>query len=84
MPKKELRKEDMCGICGEAFLDDEYPLVVELPCGSKARHAFDLECIAPWLKLNGTCPMDRQDLRRRKIAIPEAEPEEEEWDEQYA
>lgn len=84
VPKKALKPEDTCGICAEPFLGDEWPLVVELPCGSKVRHAFDLECVAPWLKLNGTCPMDRVDLRRKKAPIVDVEPEEEEWDDDYA
>lgn len=83
VPKKSLKKSDLCPICGSLFLDDEYPLVVQLPCSSKVPHKFDLDCIAPWLKMNGTCPMDRDDLRKRKIEIPKAEPEEEEWDDLY-
>ena len=46
-----------CPICGFEFLDDEYPLVVRLPCHPE--HLFDLECIRPWLKVNTTCPIDR-------------------------
>lgn len=84
VPNKSLKKTDLCPICGSAFLDDQYPLVVELPCSSKVAHRFDMDCIAPWLKMNGTCPMDRDDLRKRKIEIPKAEPEEEEWDDLYA
>lgn len=79
VPKKSLRKTEVCPICGEPFLDDEYPLVVELPCKSKVPHRYDMDCIAPWLKLNGTCPMDREDLQKRKVEIPKDE-EEEDYD----
>lgn len=60
VPKKQLKKEDACPICAEKFLDDPYPLVVELQCHHT--HRFDLDCVAPWLQLKGTCPMCRQDL----------------------
>jgi len=81
VPKKQLKKADMCPICGEAFLDDEYPLVVELPCHES--HRFDMDCIAPWLKLQGTCPLDRKDVTKRKIVIPIDE-EDEDYDDQIA
>ena len=49
---------------------------------------FDLECIAPWLKLHATCPLDRRDLAKAKKppAPPPKEQEEEdgEYDEMYA
>lgn len=48
-----LKKDDTCPICNMAFLEDKYPLVVRLPC--HPRHWFDLECIAPWLKLQQVC-----------------------------
>lgn len=70
-------------------LTDEYPLVVRLPCNKN--HLFDLECIAPWLKLHATCPLDRKDLVQEKKPPPPipplprgAEEEEEEWDDMYA
>ncbi|TGZ79533.1 hypothetical protein EX30DRAFT_372845 [Ascodesmis nigricans] len=47
---RRLKREDTCCICASAFLDDPYPLVVRLPCHKD--HIFDLECIAPWLKLH--------------------------------
>lgn len=62
VPKKQLKKEDACPICAEKFLDDPYPLVVELQCHHT--HRFDLDCVAPWLQLKGTCPMCRQDLTK--------------------
>jgi hypothetical protein len=81
VPKKSLTKKDMCPICAEKFLDDDYPLVVQLPCHSS--HKFDLECIAPWLKLQGTCPLDRKELeKRKKVVIPVDE--EEDYDDMIA
>jgi hypothetical protein len=67
VPKKALKKTDTCPICGEAFLDDEYCLVVELPCHKT--HRFDLDCVGPWLRLNGTCPLDRKDLMKKKEVV---------------
>lgn len=63
-PKEKLKRDMDCPICGQPFLDDPHPLVVQLPCNTN--HLFDLECIQPWLKLNPTCPLDRVDLVKRK------------------
>ncbi|KAL6714472.1 tRNA (uridine-2'-O-)-methyltransferase trm7 [Lecanora helva] len=84
VPRKILKKEMDCPICGNAFLDDEYPLVVRLPCNRS--HMFDLECIAPWLKLHATCPLDRKNLVKEKAPPPPPDHEEEdgEWDDMYA
>lgn len=83
IPKKSLKKTDDCNICLNAFLDDDYPLVVRLPCGG--RHVYDLECIQPWLKTKGTCPLCRQDFRKRKEpVVKKVEDEEEEYDDMYA
>lgn len=62
VPPKTLRADPdaACPICAERFVDDPYPLVVELPC--HGRHTFDLECVGPWLLSKGTCPMCRKDL----------------------
>ncbi|KAI4121890.1 MAG: hypothetical protein LQ338_006104 [Usnochroma carphineum] len=65
----------------DAFLDDQYPLVVRLPCHKD--HIFDLECIAPWLKLHATCPMDRKNLLKKKEPSPPSKDEEEEEDGEY-
>lgn len=62
VPKKSLKPEDACPICAEKFLDDQYPLVVELQCHHS--HKFDLDCVGPWLQIKGTCPMCRTDLRK--------------------
>lgn len=64
VPKKALKSSDVCPICSNPFLEDKYPLVVQLPCNKT--HIFDLECIRPWLKLNTTCPLDRKDLEKKK------------------
>lgn len=62
VPKKALRPDDACPICAEKFLDDPYPLVVELQCHHS--HRFDLDCVGPWLQIKGTCPMCRTDLKK--------------------
>ncbi|KAL1388566.1 hypothetical protein HDK64DRAFT_201676, partial [Phyllosticta capitalensis] len=83
VPKKALKKDDQCNICGLPFLDDPYPLVVELPCHPS--HRFDLECIRPWLKINTTCPLDRKDLMKKKTPPPPPpDDDEEDWDDQFA
>lgn len=60
VPRSFLTKSQSCPICNNPFLDDPYPLVVRLPCHST--HLFDLECVRPWLRLRGTCPLDRTDF----------------------
>ncbi|KAF2796203.1 hypothetical protein K505DRAFT_348119 [Melanomma pulvis-pyrius CBS 109.77] len=83
VPKKSLKKKDECPICVNPFLDDEYPLVVQLPCHKD--HRFDLDCIRPWLKLNSTCPLDRKELYKKKPpAPPVVDDDEEDYDEMYA
>lgn len=81
--KRTLKKDDTCPICNEKFLDDEYPLVVVLPCHST--HRFDLECVGPWLRLQGTCPLDRKRLVKEKsVVVEKVESEEEDYDEMFA
>ena len=82
VPKKLLKKTDICPICAEPFLDDKYPLVVQLPCHPS--HKFDLECIAPWLKLQGTCPLDRKELEKKKKIVVPVDEEEEDYDDMIA
>lgn len=97
IPNKETAD---CPICTNLFVDNEYPLLVRLPCnvqhasGKKSKgHIFDMECIAPWLKMNSTCPLCRFDVvaadktRRekleeelRKLKEEDEEEEEEGWD----
>ncbi|KAL4886995.1 hypothetical protein BJY04DRAFT_177003 [Aspergillus karnatakaensis] len=87
VPRSALKPSQSCPICSNPFLDDKYPLVVRLPC--HPTHLFDLECVRPWLRLRGTCPLDRTDFakqerekveKRKKIA---EEDDEEEWDGMY-
>lgn len=84
VPKRALRKGDVCPICNEEFLEDAYPLVVQLPCHES--HCFDLECVGPWLRLQGTCPMDRKEMVKKKevVKVEEEEDEEEDYDEMFA
>ena len=89
---KKVKKDADCPICGNPFIEDPHPLLVRLPCHPS--HIFDLECVRPWLRLRGTCPLDRVDLAKRerdrkkkhledikKNAAPEDD--EEEWDGLY-
>ncbi|EOA91712.1 hypothetical protein ACJQWK_04215 [Exserohilum turcicum] len=83
VPKETLKPSDTCPICVNPFLDDKYPLVVQLPCHED--HRFDLDCIGPWLKLNATCPLDRKELlKKKKPPPPPADDDEEEYDDMYA
>ncbi|KGO58830.1 Zinc finger, RING-type [Penicillium expansum] len=84
VPKASLKPADTCPICNNPFMEDAYPLVVQLPC--HPTHRFDLECVRPWLRLRGTCPLDRIDFAKQLRDKVEAkkklveEDEEEEWD----
>lgn len=85
VPKKSLKPDDACPICTENFLDDPYPLVVELRCKTK-HHRFDLDCVASWLRVKGDCPMCRADQtqydpRSSKKKVQPVQDEEEEEDE---
>ncbi|KAL1842669.1 hypothetical protein VTJ49DRAFT_4580 [Mycothermus thermophilus] len=76
VPRSRLKKEDTCPICAERYLDDPYPLVVELPCHET--HRFDLECVGPWLLGKGTCPLCRKEMGKRKEVVVVDDGEEEE------
>ncbi|KAH7397811.1 hypothetical protein BKA64DRAFT_48276 [Cadophora sp. MPI-SDFR-AT-0126] len=80
--KRTLKRSDVCPICNEVFLDDEYPLVVRLPCHKT--HVFDLECVGPWLRLQGTCPLDRKKMLEKKEVVKVVDDEEEEYDDMFA
>jgi hypothetical protein len=57
-----ITNDSPCSICQEDFkLGEQVP---QLPC----KHLFHEECVVPWLKLNGTCPVCRSKLE------PDAEP----------
>ena len=59
--------------------------MVRLPCHD--RHVFDLECVGPWLRVNGTCPLDRKVLgggaKKKKVEVVDEE-EDGEYDDYYA
>ncbi|KAK4105178.1 hypothetical protein N658DRAFT_491624 [Parathielavia hyrcaniae] len=79
VPRGRLRADDACPICAERYLDDPYCLVVELPCHQS--HRFDLECVGPWLRGKGTCPLCRKEVgKRREVIVVEKEDGEEEED----
>ncbi|KAF9888693.1 hypothetical protein FE257_008451 [Aspergillus nanangensis] len=88
VPRSALKPDQTCPICSNVFLDDQYPLVVRLPC--HPTHLFDMECVRPWLRLRGTCPLDRRDFAKEEREKAEArkkkpvEDDEEEWDGMYA
>ncbi|PLB55524.1 hypothetical protein P170DRAFT_43161 [Aspergillus steynii IBT 23096] len=87
VPRKSLKPDQTCPICNNPFLEDQYPLVVRLPC--HPTHLFDMECVRPWLRLRGTCPLDRTDFAKQEREKEEArrkkpvEDDEEEWDGMY-
>ncbi|XHG08370.1 hypothetical protein AWENTII_011475 [Aspergillus wentii] len=87
VPRSSLKPDQSCPICNNPFLEDEYPLVVQLPC--HPTHLFDLECVRPWLRLRGNCPLDRTDFAKQEREKAEArkkkpvEDDEEEWDGMY-
>lgn len=80
--RKKLAKDDDCAICKIPYLEDEWCLVVELPC--KGRHQFDLECVGPWLRSVGSCPMCRQEMGKKPEPVVVDDDEEEDGDMMYA
>ncbi|KAJ9133045.1 Zinc finger, RING/FYVE/PHD-type [Pleurostoma richardsiae] len=76
VPRKRLGQDEACPICAERYLDDEYCLVVELPCHHS--HRFDLECVGPWLLSKGTCPLCRKDLTKKKEPVIPVDDDDEE------
>ncbi|KKA30053.1 hypothetical protein TD95_001529 [Thielaviopsis punctulata] len=78
VPRKTLRADETCPICAERHLEDQYCLVVELPCHKS--HRFDLECVAPWLQSKGTCPMCRTDFTKKKEPVKVEDSEDEDDD----
>ncbi|TWU77667.1 hypothetical protein ED733_008183 [Metarhizium rileyi] len=80
--RKKLGRDDDCAICKIPYLEDQYCLVVELPC--KGAHRFDLECVGPWLRSKGTCPMCREEMGKKKTAVVHEDDEEDDMDMIYA
>lgn len=80
--RKKLKQDDDCAICKIPYLEDEYCLVVELPC--KGHHQFDLECVGPWLRSKGNCPMCREEMGKKKEIPIVEDDEEEDGDMMYA
>ncbi|GAB0135775.1 hypothetical protein EsDP_00004100 [Epichloe bromicola] len=81
--RSRLGKGEDCAICKIPYLEDQYCLVVELPC--KGRHQFDLECVGPWLRSKGTCPMCREEMGKKKVvAAAEEDDDEDDMDMMYA
>ncbi|KAM5346621.1 hypothetical protein ACJ41O_009626 [Fusarium nematophilum] len=80
--RKTLAEDDDCAICKVPYLEDEWCLVVELPC--KGRHRYDLECVGPWLRSKGTCPMCREEMNKKKDIPIVEDSEEEDGDMMYA
>ncbi|KAF4974060.1 hypothetical protein FZEAL_9000 [Fusarium zealandicum] len=74
--------DDDCAICKVPYLEDQYCLVVELPC--TGAHRFDLECVGPWLRSKGTCPMCREEMEKRKEVPVVEDSEDEDGDMMYA
>ncbi|KAK3316152.1 hypothetical protein B0H66DRAFT_282847 [Apodospora peruviana] len=78
VPRKSLKQDETCPICAERYLDDQYCLVVELPCHHS--HRFDLECVGPWLRSKGTCPLCRKELNKKKVEKRQEDEDDEEDD----
>lgn len=57
--------------------------MVQLPCHKT--HRFDLDCVGPWLRMNGTCPLDRKEVERKTEVkkVPEVEKSAESDEEDY-
>ncbi|CAG8438781.1 8728_t:CDS:2 [Ambispora leptoticha] len=51
--KQEVEEQLNCPVCKDDFKEGEE--ATALPCN----HSFHDECIRPWLKMNGTCPVCR-------------------------
>ncbi|CAG8434525.1 5338_t:CDS:2 [Diversispora eburnea] len=54
--KKQVDEQLGCPVCKDEFQIDEE--AIHLPC----THTFHGDCIKPWLKVNGTCPVCRYSL----------------------
>ncbi|CDS05861.1 hypothetical protein LRAMOSA08389 [Lichtheimia ramosa] len=52
--QKEVADKEDCAVCKDEYASDDH--VIELECA----HVFHPDCIKPWLKINGTCPVCRK------------------------
>ncbi|KAH7135491.1 hypothetical protein B0J11DRAFT_160857 [Dendryphion nanum] len=83
VPRTKLKETDLCAICHDPHVKDSHPLVVALPC--KGKHWFDIECITPWLKMQPTCPLDREVVwKKKQPPPPPVDDDEEDYDDMYA
>ncbi|ESP05429.1 hypothetical protein LOTGIDRAFT_102357 [Lottia gigantea] len=68
LPKVKINQEQVgktlqCSVCFDDYsLGEE---VNKLPC----EHHYHPQCIIPWLKLHGTCPICRKDLNGEVVEI---------------
>lgn len=55
--KEQVTNKDQCPICLDFYCIDD-PSAMRLKC----KHTFHEQCLVPWLKKTGTCPVCRMDL----------------------
>lgn len=61
--EEEKDEEKECTVCLEAFVANEHVLVT--PCN----HMFHNDCLVPWVKLHGKCPVCRFVFCEKKPAV---------------
>ncbi|KAG0253510.1 hypothetical protein DFQ27_007364 [Actinomortierella ambigua] len=56
---RDVKREEACVVCNEHFHESSDQLsITRLPC----KHAFDRDCIVPWLELHNNCPACRAEV----------------------